>query len=310
MFKTENILSFHTPVLLKESIDYLNVKSGEKYIDCTLGGGGHSGRIAELGGKVLSIDQDEEAIAAVAAKFQISKFNFQNNDQKANFKYRIIKIKENWKIVKGNFANIEEIAKETGFTDAAGILFDLGVSSHQLEDKARGFSFDSDAELDMRMDKDLEVKASDLIKILSKKELYKIFRDYGEEEKAWNVAVEIVKTRKRQEIRSCRQLSDICRKVGGSATKVFQALRIQINDELGSLRQGLIEALSVLKSNGRIVVISFHSLEDRIVKNQFKDWQTQKLGRVLTEKPISPQENEIEKNTRARSAKMRVFEKI
>lgn len=146
--------SFHTPVLLDETIEYLKVRKGEKYIDCTLGGGGHSARIVELGGKVLSIDQDEDAIE-YAKKLHINK--------------------NNWIIQKGNFANIEEIAKEAGFDKVNGVLFDLGVSSHQFEDESRGFSFNSDAELDMRMDKSLGVKASVLVNGLARKELERLF---------------------------------------------------------------------------------------------------------------------------------------
>lgn len=300
--------------MLREIIEYLDVKSGKKYIDCTLGGGGHSAAIINKGGIVLSLDQDEEAIRYVAQKFEIRNSKLETKSE--NSKYKIIKIKDNWSVVKGNFANVEEIAKEAGFEKVAGVLFDLGVSSHQLEDEKRGFSFNSDEELDMRMDKSLGVKASVLVNGLTRKELERIFLELGEEKNAWKIAKEIEKVRKVLPIRTCRQLSEICRKVVGfsgklnPATKVFQALRIQVNDELGSLTKGLESAFNLLDSKGRIVVISFHSLEDRIVKNYFKKLSEKKLAAILTDKPKEASEEEVKINNRARSAKLRAVEKI
>jgi 16S rRNA (cytosine1402-N4)-methyltransferase len=291
--------NYHTPVLLNEAIEYLNVKSHEKYIDATLGGGGHSERIVKLGGKVLSIDQDESAINYILANCVKNK---------------------NWILYKGNFANIEEIAKETGFTEVAGVLFDLGVSSHQLEEGARGFSFDSDEELDMRMDLDLAVKASVLVNNLTKKELEKIFSEYGEEKLAWKIASMIERTRRKEPIISCRQLAEICTSVYHMmnahenskihpATRVFQALRIVVNNELGSLEKGLTGAFNILKKGGRIVVISFHSLEDRIVKKTFRAWYENEKGEILTEQIVQAGEREVSENPRSRSAKLRAFEK-
>jgi 16S rRNA (cytosine1402-N4)-methyltransferase len=293
---------FHTPVLLEEVIEYLKIKSGEKYIDATLGGGGHSQRIHEPGGVLLSLDQDVDAINFVIQKFKIQ-------------------IGQKWQLIKGNFANIEEIAKKTNFNNVAGILFDLGVSSHQIEEDARGFSFDSDEELDMRMDQDLAVKASVLVNGLTKKELEKIFLEYGEEEMGWKIAAVIEKSRKKEPIVTCRQLAEICAQAkresrlrrgygeAKPATQVFQALRIVVNDELGSLEKGLIGSFNILKKEGRIVVISFHSLEDRIVKQKFRAWSEEGKGEIITQDIVRPSDREVEENPRARSAKMRVFEK-
>lgn len=298
---------FHTPVLLNEAIEYLNVQRGEKYIDATLGGGGHSERIHDAGGVLLSLDQDIDAI-----NFVIDKFKTQ--------------IDENWQVVKGNFADIEKIAKEMRFTEVAGVLFDLGVSSHQLGNDTRGFSFDSDEELDMRMDRDLAVKASVLVNGLTKKELEKIFAEYGEEKLAWKIAAMIERTRKKEPIRTCRQLAEICTQASKEsrlrpagrrgygeakhpATRVFQALRIVVNDELGSLENGLSGSFNSLKKGGRLVVISFHSLEERIVKKTFRTWAEEKKGKILTEQIVQPTEQEIVENPRSRSAKLRAFQK-
>lgn len=307
--------SFHIPVLLNEAVEYLNVKQNEKYIDATLGGGGHSERIHDAGGILLSFDQDVDAI-----NFVIEKHKTTTKNSKIGTIYGIDK---NWEIVKGNFENIEEIGKITGFTGVTGILFDLGVSSHQLEEDVRGFSFNSENELDMRMDRDLAVKASVLVNGLTKKELEKIFAEYGEEKLAWKIAAMIERTRKKEPITTCRQLAEICEKayrqggergIGGvgrinAATKVFQALRIVVNDELGSLEKGLVGSFNILKKEGRIVVISFHSLEDRIVKQTFRGWHEEGEGEILTEQIVQPQAQEIADNPRSRSAKLRAFKK-
>lgn len=316
------MVEFHTPVLLNEAIEYLNVKSGEKYIDATLGGGGHSGRINEKGGNVLSLDQDAEAVAHTWEKFKTQNSKTcprEGGDPDS----KIYEVNNNWILVKCNFAEIEEIGKETGFKNVAGILFDLGLSSHQLEDESRGFSFDSDDELDMRMDKDLGVKASVLVNGLTKKELERIFLEYGEEEMAWKIAPVIVKTREKKPVTTCRQLAEICKQVKGDAggkwgmgrkihpaTQVFQALRIVINDELGSLEKGLSGSFNILRKDGRLVVISFHSLEDRIIKKTFRTWQNDGKGEILTEQIVTPSEKEILSNPRSRSAKLRVFKKV
>ena len=300
---------FHTSVFLKEAIDFLNVKKEKKYIDATLGGGGHSFEIANHGGVVLGIDQDQEAIDYVREK---------TKDQRSK-----IKTWERLTLVKDNFRDIEKIAKINGFEKVNGIIFDLGISSHQLDHRERGFSFEGDSMLDMRMDKNLKIKASDLINGLTRKELYKLFTRLGEERNAFFISEHIVKYRKIIPIQTSAQLISIIQdayKIPGEnissftkasiAKRVFQALRIAVNDELNNLRESLPQALSLLADRGRMVVISFHSLEDRIVKHCFEDFEKQKLGVIITKKPISPGFSEIRLNTRSRSAKLRVFERI
>lgn len=266
---------YHIPVLLKEAIEYLSVKPGEKYIDCTYGGGGHFKAIEAAGGIVLGIDQDPEAHAPVH----------------------------------GNFAHLKEIATEAGFAPVSGILFDLGVSSHQLEMDYRGFSFGHDAKLDMRMNPDEQtVTAADLVNAGGKIELANLFWKFGEERASRAIAKAIVANRP---ISSTNQLAEIILRVRHKnkndhthpATRVFQALRIAVNDELASLEAALPQAVELLVPGGRLVVISFHSLEDRIVKSFMKDNVSL---RILTAKPVTPTEEEVEENPRARSGKLRV----
>ena len=218
-------------------------------------------------------------------------------------------------LVRGNFAHLQEIAQECGFDQVAGILFDLGVSTHQLLTQERGFSFTSDALLDMRMDPDLGVAAADLVNGLRKEELYELFHKLGEERFAWRIARVIVRARSLRPIRTGKELAGVIagakpkRKRFGRihpATRCFQALRIAVNDELNNLKAALPQAVNLLKPGGRLVVISFHSLEDRIVKNFLKGESALK---ILTKKPIKPSEEEVEINPRSRSAKMRVGEK-
>lgn len=293
--------NYHTSVLLKEAIEFLKIKNQGKYIDATLGGGGHTGRILELGGNVLSLDVDQDALAHVEEKFKIQNSKFKIGDQ-------II-------LAKGNFRNIGEIARKNGFGQVDGILFDLGVSSHQFDTAERGFSFLADAPLDMRMDKNLEVTAKTLLAVLSKHELAKLFFEYGEERFANRIADQIVSYRNTKQIETTSELAALIKKsvpaLGKGihpATRVFQALRIAVNDELNSLQEALSESVQLLVTGGRIVVITFHSLEDRIVKHAFLDWEKGRKGTVITKKPIIPSETEIKNNTRSRSAKMRVFE--
>jgi 16S rRNA (cytosine1402-N4)-methyltransferase len=259
---------YHTPVLLNEVIEFLGVKPGEKYIDCTFGGGGHSRAIEKAGGIVLGIDQDPEAQAPIH----------------------------------GNFAHLKEIATKAGFTQVAGILFDLGVSSHQLETAERGFSFNRSARLDMRMDPVMQtVTAADLINAGGERELANLFWRLGEERASRIIARAVVASRP---ILTTDQLAEIILRVKGRsggihpATKVFQALRIAVNDELENLRLALPQAWELLKPGGKLIVISFHSLEDRIVKDFMK-----------TGKLIKPTGEEIRANPRARSSKLRVMEK-
>jgi 16S rRNA (cytosine1402-N4)-methyltransferase len=289
---------YHKTVLLKEAIDYLNIDKGKIYVDATLGGGGHAAEIIKRGGIVLGIDGDEEALEFVKENFQFPISNFQ------------------LRLAKGNFKDVDKIVRENKIKKISGAIFDLGVSSHQLESAERGFSFMKEGPLDMRMDRDLSVKAEGLINILTEKELVELFEKYGEEGFARLIAKGIVKERKISPIKTTAELVEIVKRVVpkfktdiNPATKVFQALRIAINDELNSLRESLPKVYELLNNGGRISVITFHSLEDRIIKHQFKDWEDLGLGKVITKKPVTPSEEELRDNRRARSSKLRVFEK-
>lgn len=283
----------HIPVLLKESIEALKVKKGGKFIDATAGGGGHTGKIIEKGGKVLAIDCDLDAIEILKERFGVSAV-----------------------IVNGNFSDIELIASRNDFLTVNGIFFDLGVSSYQLDSSGRGFSIRHDEKLDMRMDLATETTALDVVNKYPKSLLTEIFYRFGEEHNAEKIAIAIVEERKKRQIETTRQLAEIIEKIGHKsermhpATRVFQAIRIEVNQELEAIRKALEGAVRILDSEGRIVVISFHSLEDRIVKKLFDIFQKQGLGKIITKKPIVPSESEKNANRRSRSAKMRVFEKI
>jgi 16S rRNA (cytosine1402-N4)-methyltransferase len=299
----QNMNDYHKSVLLNETIEALNIKPECRYIDATLGGGGHTREIIERGGVVLGIDVDEEAL--------------QYAEKDLRFKIKDLRIGTDLILVKGNFREIDKLAKKYGFEKVEGAVFDLGVSSHQLETPERGFSFQFESELDMRMDRDLSIKAGDLINGLTKKELYELLTKFGEERFAWIISESIVSARQVAPIRTSRELAEIIRKAVrvkkdkiNPATRTFQALRIAVNDEITSLKEGLERVLEVINKGGRIAVISFHSLEDRIVKNKFKEWEEMARGHIITKKPIVPSEEEIRQNNRARSAKLRVFEKI
>lgn len=289
---------YHVSVLLQEAISALQITKGGKYIDATLGAGGHSKEILEKGGVVLGIDQDDEALQEVEK-------NLAQYIQKGQLK-----------IVKGNFSRLSEIAQQQGLEKVQGILFDIGVSSHQLDTNDRGFSFMSNGPLDMRMDNTLGVRAADLVNGLTKGELIELFTKYGEEPFAKKIAEALTKARLTNPIRTTTELADIIiRNVPKTgkihpATKVFQALRIAVNDELHSLEQGLRQAVDLLDAKGRLVIITFHSLEDRIAKRLFEEFQEKQMGHIMTNKPIVPTDKEIIENRRARSAKMRIFEKI
>lgn len=291
--------NYHTPVLLQEVLDLLDVMEGKLYIDATLGGGGHSLGILEKGGRVLGIDVDQDALEYVRCYLQESENKVKNIT-----------------LVRGNFRDIDAIAKSWGFTHVDGVLFDLGVSSHQLDTPERGFSF-QEGPLDMRMSKDLVVTAKDLVNGLTQNELRELFERFGEERFAKKIAHAIVEQRKQHPIETTKELADIIKKAVPyhqdrihPATRVFQALRIIVNDELGNIRTALPKALSLLRSRGRIVVISFHSLEDKIVKGQFDEWEKRGLVRIITKKPITPCREEKLKNRRSRSAKLRAVEKL
>lgn len=283
-------VGYHQSVLLKEAISYLDVKPGKNYIDATLGGGGHSLAIKQMGGEVLGIDQDPEALEYV---------------QKTHPELTLLR--------QGSFEKIAQFAREVGFEKVAGVLFDLGVSSHQLEAGYRGFSFREDAPLDMRMNPDMGVTAADLLNALSERELEGIFKNYGEEMFARKIANRIVASRLNNKIETTKKLAELIEHTVGfnpkarihPATRVFQALRIAVNDELNSLNTALPEAVELLDSGGRLVVISFHSLEDRIVKNYFKREEDANVLEILTKKPLEPTEREVRENPRARSAKLR-----
>lgn len=294
---------FHTSVLLKEVIDQLSVEEGKKYIDATLGGGGHTLEILKLGGEVLGIDIDEDALSYVKRKFQ--------NDR----------LEDRLKLVKGNFAEIEAIARENGFEKVSGIVFDLGVSSHQIDSAERGFSFLKEGPLDMRMDKDSPLNAEYLVNLLEKEKLYEIFKNYGEDSRANAVSGAIVKRRNMKAIKTTGELLQAIQeayKLKGVISdfqknkisqKIFQALRIAVNNEIENIRQALPQALNLLDLKGTLCVISFHSLEDGAVKSAFKNFENMDLGEIITKKPIYATEAELGINPRARSAKLRIFRK-
>lgn len=305
----------HKSVLLREAVNGLAVKPDGIYVDGTAGGGGHSAEILKhLGpqGKLICIDQDPEAVEYLRKMFI--------NDSKVE-------------IMKSNFVNIGQVLESIGITKVSGVLLDLGVSSHQLDTSKRGFSYHMDAVLDMRMSKE-GVSAYDLVNTLSKDELSKILFEYAEEKYSKLIATEIVKTREAAPIETTLQLVDVIKKaLPGKvlrkdlhpARKTFQALRIAVNDELNKLSEALEIILKSLEVGGRLSVITFHSLEDRIVKKQMKDWSVvctcppdfpicvcgrSARVRLITRKPILPSDEEIQNNKRSRSAKLRVCERI
>ena len=283
----------HLPVMAEEAIEYLNVRKGKWYVDCTLGAGGHSQEILKSGGKVLGIDQDEEVL--VLAKKGLS-----------TYRDRVV-------FEKGNFRQVGEAIKKHKIKEVFGVLYDLGLSSYQIEKEERGFSFQRDGPLDMRMDLSKTIKCADIINREREEELARILKEYGEERINRRIAREIVKNRPLQ---TTTELASLVARVYGRrgkihpATRTFQALRIAVNDELVALTESLDNIFPYLASYGRIVVISFHSLEDRIVKRRFKEWKQEDLFRILTKKPLRPTPEEVQMNPRARSAKLRGGEKI
>lgn len=286
--------NYHKSVLLDETIDLLNVKTGKEYIDATFGGGGHTEEILKRGGKVLGIDADEDAIKNAEDSFKDKKLT----------------------LARGNFKDIAGIAQKENFKDIAGILFDLGVSSFQFDEVSRGFSFRFNAPLDMRMDKSLTVTAKDLVNGLNEPELTELFTKLGEERFARRIAHAIVKKRLEEEIITTEDLANLvtaAKPYKGKvhpATQVFQALRIAVNDELNVLKEALPASFEILKEKGRLVIITFHSLEDRIVKHYFVQLEKEGKGKILTKKPLIPAEIEIQINKRSRSAKLRAIEKV
>ena len=301
---------YHIPVLLKETIEYLNVQKNEWYVDCNLGGGGHTASILEQGGKVLGIDLDRDAIEESAKRFDLK---LEEVDGK------LIAKSENLILVQDNFINTDSLVRQFALPTPQGILFDLGISSHQLDDRDRGFSFMDDAPLDMRMNRNSEEPtAADIVNALSQKELTELFFKFGEEPRSRRIAEAITEYKKHKLIQTTHELTNIILSVKPRtrydrihpATQVFQALRIITNDELNNLKTGLEKALEVLEKDGRLVVISFHSLEDRIVKNFIRDnEQAEKLDN-LTKKPLEATLDELYDNSRARSAKLRAATKL
>lgn len=285
--------------MLKETLEFLNIKKDGWYVDCNLGGGGHTSGILEKGGNVLGIDLDPDAITEV-----------NQNLKKYIDDGRL-------KLAQTNFLNIADAVKENDI-EVSGVLFDLGVSTHQLEIAERGFSFNSDAPLDMRMDPSKGASAKDLVNGLYEKELAELFLKLGEENWSKPIAKKIVEYREKKAIETTNELANIILSVRRRspsdrthpATRIFQALRIAVNDELNSLREALPNSFEVLGNGGRIVVISFHSLEDRIVKNFFKELEETGKGKILTDKPTETSEKESIENPRSRSAKLRAIEKL
>ena len=305
---------YHIPVMLKEVLEFLDIKRDHWYVDCNLGGGGHTTGILEAGGNVLGIDLDPDAIWEVTKslkkyidedRLRLAQTNFVNIADAVQGKIKVATLKQ----VQGKLPR-NDVVK------VSGVLFDLGVSTHQLEEAERGFSFNADAPLDMRMNPTQGVSAKDLVNGLYEKELSELFLKLGEENWSKPIAKKIVEYRERKRIETTNELANIILSVRRRspsdrthpATRVFQALRIAVNDELNSLKEALPKAFEVLEPGGRIVVISFHSLEDRIVKNYFKELQ-QQLGELITDKPLETSEEESIENPRSRSAKLRVIQK-
>jgi len=312
------VLDFeHIPVLLNETLEYRDPKPGGVYIDGTLGGAGHSSEIVKRivpGGVLIGIDQDSNAIDAA--------------------KRRLEAYKDNVVIVRDNFRNIKTIALQKGFKEVDGILLDIGVSSHQLDEKERGFSYMQDGPLDMRMDTENSLNASDIVNNSSEQELIRILRDYGEEKWAVRIAKFIAEERKNNRIDTTFKLADIIQRAipaaarrdgGHPAKRTFQALRIAVNDELQVLEEAVTNAAGLLKPGGRLVVITFHSLEDRIVKKIFNNMEKpctcppqlpvcacgkEPLLRVITKKPVTAGAEELKVNTRSKSAKLRAAERV
>ncbi|MCQ2519889.1 MAG: 16S rRNA (cytosine(1402)-N(4))-methyltransferase RsmH, partial [Lachnospiraceae bacterium] len=306
----------HYSVMLNETIEQLNIKPNGIYVDGTLGGAGHSSQIAKKLDKIghlYGIDQDEAAIEIA--------------------KERLHNYKENVTILRYNYRDAVGVLKEMGISGVDGILLDLGVSSYQLDTEERGFSYRFDSDLDMRMDRRQRLTAKEIVNTYSQKELVRIIRDYGEDNFAANIAKHIVLAREKKTIETTYELNEIIsasipakiRATSGHPSKrTFQAIRIECNHELDVLRDSLDEMIEFLNPGGRIAIITFHSLEDRIVKTSFKKNEdpctcpknfpvcvcgNKSIGRVVTKIPILPSEQGLNENSRSKSAKLRVFEK-
>lgn len=305
----------HKSIMLEETIESLSIKPDGIYVDGTLGGAGHSLEIVKRlkGGRLIGIDQDGDAIAAAGK--------------------RLAAYEDRTTIVRSNYAQMKKVLQDLSISHVDGILLDLGVSSYQLDNAERGFTYREDVPLDMRMDLRQEKTARDIVNTYSEKELFHIIRDYGEDKFAKNIAKHIVQARQKEPVETTGQLIAIIkgaipmkvRATGGHpAKKTFQAIRIELNHELDVLKNHLEEMVDLLNDGGRLCVITFHSLEDRIVKNIFRTCENPCIcppgfpvctcgrvsrGKVITRKPIIPGEKELEENSRAKSAKLRVFER-
>ena len=304
----------HIPVLLQECIDGLNIKENGIYVDGTLGGAGHSSKIVEKlskSGTLIGIDRDTEALKSASDKLK-------------DFK--------NVKYVHGNHDDIKNILEDLEIKEVDGILLDLGVSSYQLDEASRGFSYMQDAPLDMRMDKTSELTAEYVINNYSEEELAKIIYEYSEEKFSRNIAKRICEYRKDKKIETTKELTEIiekaipgfAKKEGHPAKRTFQAIRIEVNDEIRPLYNTVKDCIEVLKPGGRLCIITFHSLEDRAVKEAFADAAGKctcpgdlpycvcgykSFGKIITRKPTLPTKDEMEQNSRSKSAKLRIFEK-
>lgn len=305
----------HVPVLLRETIDGLNIKNGGTYVDCTLGGAGHSIEILKLIGKdgrLIGIDQDEEAIKASKEKLK---------------KYK------NVVYIHDNFYNIDNILKELNIDQVDGVLMDLGVSSYQIDEAERGFSYMKDAPLDMRMNRDKNLTAYNVVNEYSFDDLSRVIKDYGEERFSRRIARFIIESRKSSPIKTTFQLVNVIKKAvpmkfqrhGHPAKRTFQAIRIEVNSELEILNSAVKDAVKKLKVGGRIAVITFHSLEDRKIKTTFRKLENPcicppdfpvcvcgkvPLVKIINRKPIEPGEEEREKNSRSKSSKLRIAERV
>ena len=308
----------HTSVLLDDCIDNLNIKPDGIYVDGTMGGAGHSSHIADRlsdNGRLIAIDQDKDAIATGTKKLAV-------------YGDRVT-------IVRSNYSCMKDIVKSLNIDGVDGILLDLGVSSYQLDNPDRGFTYrEEDAPLDMRMDDRMEMTAKDIVNGYTEEELRRVIKNYGEDKYAAGIARAIVRQRERKTIETAGELTALIRqaypakelrKPGHPAKKTFQAIRIELNGELKVLEENLRDMVSLLNDRGRICVITFHSLEDKIVKNIFRECENpctcppdfpvcvcgkKSLGRVITRKPIIPSDEELEYNKRSQSAKLRIFERI
>lgn len=300
---------YHTPVLIEKVIEGLNVQEGKKYIDATLGGGGHAGEIVKRGGSVLGIDVDKEAILNTKKRYRDREI-MGLTDNHRRFVSIQVSPSPSFLLVLGNFRDIKRIAGENGFSAVDGILFDLGVSSYQLDTSKRGFSYRwTGVPIDLRMNQKKGTPAWEIVSAASEEELYEILAKFGEEKRARAIAHDIVRARSVKPIVTGEDLIDIVirnvshgKELYPMLSRVWQALRIKVNDELDALREGLAGAENLLVAGGRLVVVSYHSLEDRIVKQfmQRNHWK------AVTKKPIVPTHEEIRLNPRARSGKLRI----